>query len=813
MSTFRYHVPLDPGSPWPKFKRDAAGTGRSPIVPERSDVTLEARPWHFKTELGVFSSAVFDGEDNAYIGSGDHLFYCFSPDGSVKWSFRTGEIIDCSALLDDSGRVYVASCDGWVYALDRSDGRELWRRRAHTIPECHENGVNSFVDWFEGHIAIDSRGTLIVPNDNFHTYALDRTTGAVKWRFLTGDQTWSCPAYNPQSDTLFMGTNYFVLRNIFAFSAVDGERRWKRGSLGSMVASPLLTSIGRDGLVVIGGFDGIVRAFKQRNGRRAWTFGCRDHIYGSPVQAADGTIIQPSADGTVYALDAANGKLKWAYDTPEPIRSTPAIDGVGNIYFGNGEGKLYCLSARGELRWSYRCVDDERCDVNGSPALGIGGIVVGADDGSIIRVPYEYPLSPAGRRDERCEVAPSITLPNDGARLFAFSKFGKLQAEPPAWIRGNEPITLSLIVRRGGNTQTALIDGKSVQVDTNPAVPIRTMVSADRRFITIVPKAPWGSAGRVSVSIRGAYRQKPRRFGLKMFGGRREGIFTETLDLSVEPPVEEDYPFTIAAGPGTPASVLEIGRLAPSLPTILPSYNQLGFDSIHYHLGFIEGDARRALLWGVGAKLVGGGQERSVVDPDSAIRFVVAAEFDGGLLTLLSEDGFTLEFNGWDIPYDLFRIASSRENDGFSTGWLTAAVRCDEIAFYGPFLKVLGVSDFRTGMMYVSGGAGRVRDLGVHELPDALRRAPVKVAGGESGSGGTTVTAEIGSPAEGHALGLLLIDAGTGKPVPLNYTKVTAISRSADASTVTVSAKGLSGEYRYYVFADALPLSSGIVSV
>jgi outer membrane protein assembly factor BamB len=98
-------VPLDPASPWPKFRADARQTGRSAV---RAGAT-DARPWTFATGKGVFSSPVVDADGTAYIGSADHAFYAIRADGSLAWKFLTGEIIDSSALLDDRGRVYVPS--------------------------------------------------------------------------------------------------------------------------------------------------------------------------------------------------------------------------------------------------------------------------------------------------------------------------------------------------------------------------------------------------------------------------------------------------------------------------------------------------------------------------------------------------------------------------------------------------------------------------------------------------------------------------------------------------------------------------------
>src|SRR5262249_4865857 len=109
-----YDVPLDPRSPWPKFRRDAAQDGRSPIRPRLT----AGRPWSFQTAKGIFSTPVVDGDGNVYVGSADRVFYALAPDGTVRWQLLTGEIIDSAALLDDRGRVYVGSGDGKLYARE-----------------------------------------------------------------------------------------------------------------------------------------------------------------------------------------------------------------------------------------------------------------------------------------------------------------------------------------------------------------------------------------------------------------------------------------------------------------------------------------------------------------------------------------------------------------------------------------------------------------------------------------------------------------------------------------------------------------------
>src|SRR5204863_3527554 len=94
---FAYDVPLDPASPWPKFRRDTVQDGLSPVRP----TTAGGHLWSFQTGKGIFSSPVIGGDGTVYVGSADRTFYALAPEGTPRWQYLTGEIIDSSALLDD----------------------------------------------------------------------------------------------------------------------------------------------------------------------------------------------------------------------------------------------------------------------------------------------------------------------------------------------------------------------------------------------------------------------------------------------------------------------------------------------------------------------------------------------------------------------------------------------------------------------------------------------------------------------------------------------------------------------------------------
>jgi outer membrane protein assembly factor BamB len=807
---FQYDVPLDPRSPWPKFRRTSRQDGASPVSPAQTGGTA----WSFPTGKGIFSTPVIDGDGTVYVGSADRTFYAIARDGHLLWSRLTGEIIDSSALLDDRGRVYFGSGDGQLYALERTTGESVW------IFSADDPAVNdAFINWFEGNVAIGVDGTLYVPNDNFFTYALGRDDASVRWRFLTVDQTWSLPAVDTARGLLYLGNNNLLEilgDNTFALRTDSGEAVWRHATDGTIPASPLLT---RDGRVVLGGFDGFVRAYDATTGDPAWPapFGARDHVYASPGELPDGTIVQPAADGSVYGLDPATGAVRWQFDTRDAIRSSPAIDANGNVYVGAGDGRLYVLNPDGTLRWSIQLIDAARDDLNASPALGTDAIVIAGESGEVFSVPYDYCLRPEASGDGRCRTGPAEDLPSDGAALYFTTSFGRQLDVPPAEIEPNEPLTFSLFVRAAGDTVLAHIDAASLIVTLDPAVPVRTEVSGDRKFVTIVPLAPWAaeSGGSLSVTLAGQYLVNPTRVGLRFSGGEVGGTFSESFAFTVRAVGADDtLPLPVPSAPGDPAGVWEISRIAAPLPTILPSYNQIGFDSLHYLAGLVEGTAPgAAVAWVVGGKLAEG-SNTTVVDPTTRVLFPLEVTHDGGALTLLGS-GFAIEFNLIRLPFEFFRIAGRIDADGAAvrSPALNVSAVCGGITFYGRFLQQLGFCNPQTDVLTVFGGT----ELNPHA--SGVQQAPAGLGTVAFATSATAVTATLGGTTlrtDEHSIGLLLLDAATGKPVALDYGFTTERTTGPTGLVESVSVPFGSAppaSVRAYLMVDAYPAARQTVVV
>ena len=120
----------------------------------------------------------------------------------------------------------------------------------------------------------------------------------------------------------------------------------------------------------------------------------------------------------------------WAFDTREALRSSAAIDGDGNAYLGSGEGKLFVLNPDGTLRWAIQLIDEDRNDLNASPALGLEAIYLAGESGEVFSIPYDYCLR-ADLDDDRCVTDTGEQLPASGVQLVYTDRFGGLEPIAP----------------------------------------------------------------------------------------------------------------------------------------------------------------------------------------------------------------------------------------------------------------------------------------------------------------------------------------------------------------------------------------------
>jgi outer membrane protein assembly factor BamB len=339
--------------PWPMKGQNSRHTGLS-IYSTAENPLIEK--WRFMTDWPIDSGPVIGADGTIYFGGWDNYLHAINPDGSEKWRFDTGDIIDgCIPAIDDSGTIYVCNIGGYVFAVN-PDSSQKWIVHLDSIrssPCIGDNGI----------IYVAARDlTAIHPN------------GTILWTYETDGSIYSSPAIGLDG-TIYIGG----FTGIFYAINPDGTLKWMHNLGGNIRGS---ASIANDGTVYIGGGDGELFAFNPDDGSVIWhyVFGVS---YMSPAIDEDG-ILYFGIDNWLFRAVYPNGTVKWSYDLYEENRtgfwkSSAAISSDGTIYVGanikissGGGGEIIAFNPDGTIR--FRKVLSNWV-VYSSPAIDENGIV------------------------------------------------------------------------------------------------------------------------------------------------------------------------------------------------------------------------------------------------------------------------------------------------------------------------------------------------------------------------------------------------------------------------------------------------------
>jgi len=265
----------------------------------------------------------------------------------VRWTFPTGARIVSSPVLLD-GVIYFGSNDNNVYAVAADSGRQLWAHATGGTVAATPAVAGGFV--YAG--SYDGR-----------FYALDAKTGATRWKFRTGGErryeARGLHGFQPRTQTiadpydLYLsspvvanGTVYFGSGdgNVYALDAASGALRWKFATGDIVHASPAFA----DGVVYVGSWDSWFYAIDAATGKERWRFhGGEDALmhnqvgFQSSPAVVDGVVYTGCRDANLYALDAKTGAEKWKlYHDGSWVISSPAVAG-GKIYYATSDSALF----------------------------------------------------------------------------------------------------------------------------------------------------------------------------------------------------------------------------------------------------------------------------------------------------------------------------------------------------------------------------------------------------------------------------------------------------------------------------------------
>jgi outer membrane protein assembly factor BamB len=329
------------------FRGDLQHTG---AYDGRGVPELHGVRWKFRTNGQVYSSpAVIDGL--AIVGSTDGTLYAIDTEsGTAKWKFQTKARITSSPAVSD-GLVYFESYDSNFYAVDVATGALKWKfatngEKRFSAPHMHgmlpaSEPVPDPFDFYLSSPAV-ANGAVYFGSGDGNVYALDASTGSLKWKFQTGNVVHASPAV--ADGLVFIGSwdTYF-----YALDANTGSEKWKfktgedpafHNQIGIQSSAAVA-----NGIVYFGCRDSKLYALDEHTGAKVWIVDNKGSwVIGSPA-VHDGKVFFTTSDsGLFHAVDARSGAELFSLSFKWPMFSSPAA--AGNlVYIGSHEGKLLAI--------------------------------------------------------------------------------------------------------------------------------------------------------------------------------------------------------------------------------------------------------------------------------------------------------------------------------------------------------------------------------------------------------------------------------------------------------------------------------------
>ncbi len=211
-----------------------------------------------------------------------------------------------------------------------------------TLAACNRIGTPE--GWSGGAISGD---TLYIGTSEGEVRAIDRASGATKWRFaLQGEERYRAVYGTPfiAEDALYVGGYDNVL---YALS-LDGQERWVEPLGDAIVGGPAVS----DNLVLVGSSDGNMYALDTDEGTEQWRFQTGGKVWSTPA-IANGVAYFGSLDHSVYAVSLREGEEQWMFSTGGAVAASPVVAN-GRVYVGAFDGVFYAIdAATGNEVWSF----------------------------------------------------------------------------------------------------------------------------------------------------------------------------------------------------------------------------------------------------------------------------------------------------------------------------------------------------------------------------------------------------------------------------------------------------------------------------
>jgi outer membrane protein assembly factor BamB len=313
-------------------------------------VTGAVRWATFVQTAGVDSTPALGADGLLYVGAGHSVVALYAATGVQKWRFTTAGDVESAPALAPDGTLYFGADDAKVYALNSSTGSLKW---VFAFPDDSTTDSSP---------ALGADGTVYIGSDKGTLYALDGQRGSLKWSFAAIGEISGAPAIGMDGTVYICALNSAKTESVtYAIIGQSGIPRWAV-THGSQSAPSV--AIGSDGMVFVSGvaLAGIINGMAIEQRAVVWAIdgstGTQKWEQRLELGSPGVTAVSTDASGILYVqserpiavglgklsvLEPLSGSLLWEFVTSGSSNSSPAIGADGTVYVGSDDGRVYAI--------------------------------------------------------------------------------------------------------------------------------------------------------------------------------------------------------------------------------------------------------------------------------------------------------------------------------------------------------------------------------------------------------------------------------------------------------------------------------------
>jgi outer membrane protein assembly factor BamB len=237
------------------------------------------------------------------------------------WKTLLGDFVT-SPLAADGRRVYVATRDGAVRALEPATGAVEWK-----------------TEGLPGRLSA-SPGILLARGEDGALWSLQPRTGALRWKAETG-VAGTLPALIDGDRALVAG------RGFAAVDLASGRVLWSDASGADTTAPPVAAG----SRLLAGEADGTLRCRDRATGSSLWVLRTSGALLAPPlVDEARRRLYLGTSDKRILEVSLDEGKSGWAWRVGADVGHAGLLL-PGQVLFASFDAVLYSLRRGGNLAW------------------------------------------------------------------------------------------------------------------------------------------------------------------------------------------------------------------------------------------------------------------------------------------------------------------------------------------------------------------------------------------------------------------------------------------------------------------------------